>query len=687
LYTTITQVRPAYTGIFEAEYGEEEVLAMKLREQATEVVRHNLKKITGRTAAPKRDGKLHEPSVITTEPRTDVPAELAARKPWVRFYQHNVPLDIEVANETLPQMFRTTVRQHGEKDALVFFGHKISYRELDDASEAFAAGLAAQGVKKGDRVALLLPNCPHFVIAYYGAQKIGAIIVPCNPTYTEKELVTQLNDSKPSAFVTLSVLFKLARTVQQKVGISHLIVGNIKDYFPPALKLVFTVAKEKKEGHRVELEGAGVHSWSEFLAKYASHKAPTVEISPDDIALYQYTGGTTGVPKGAMLSHRNLTTNTRQGAAWMGADQKGVDVTLCAVPFFHVYGMTVAMNLSVYVAGSMVLMPRFVPGDVLKAIDRYRPTLFPGVPAMYIALLNHPDVSKYDLSSIEACMSGAAPLPVEVQEKFEKLTGAKLIEGFGMTELSPISMGNPLYGRRKEGSIGLPMPGVDAKIVDLETGDTDLPVGEVGELVVSGPMVMQGYYNRPEETAKTIRDGWLYTGDIAKMDDDGYFFIVDRKKDMILSNGFNVYPRDVEEVLYQHPAVQEAVVAGVPNERGDDTVKAFIVLKEGATATPEEIIKFCRESLTAYKAPRSVEFRESLPKTLIGKHLRRVLVEEEKAKLAAKKSGVSAATTEQPSTETKPASAATPSSPVDKVKHTAQGLLHKAQKLMPFGSK
>jgi long-chain acyl-CoA synthetase len=573
---------------------------------------------------------------ISEEPRTDLSPELLAEKPWLRFYPPNIPLDIKPTEDTLPGLLRESARRYPGQTAIIYFGRKFSYKELDEAADHFALGLLAKGLKPGDRVALLLPNCPQFVIAYYGALRAGAIVVPCNPLYVERELEHQLRDAGAKILVTLTLFYKLAKAVQPKVGLEQIIIGNIKDYFPPALRLLFTVAKEKKAGHRVKLDGPEFLSWRDFMAAPSQNPAAYLpEVKADDVALYQYTGGTTGVPKAAVLTHRNLAVNARMCWAWLGDRPRTGAITLSVIPFFHVYGMTGALNLTVYSAGTLVLLPSFVPKDVLKAIHRYHPTLFPGVPAMYIALINHPDVGKYDLNSIEACISGAAPLPLEVATRFEKLTGAKLIEGFGLTEASPVTHGNPVYGQRKEGSIGLPFPGVRAKIVDLETGGKDLPVGEVGELVVAGPMVMQGYYNRPEETANTIRQGWLYTGDIARMDSDGYFYIVDRKKDMILSNGFNVYPRDVEEVLYQHPAVREAVVIGAPNSRGDDTVKAFVILKEGQTATADEIIAFCRERLTRYKAPRLVEFRDELPKTLIGKHLRRVLVKEEQDKLEA----------------------------------------------------
>ncbi|HEX2914188.1 MAG TPA: long-chain fatty acid--CoA ligase [Chloroflexia bacterium] len=619
---------------------------MRAIEQARSVTRlsrvkldeldRSLKSFRENRVDPYRHGRIHN-IPISEEPRTDVSSELLAEKPWLRFYSPNVPLEPEINDDTLPDLLVKSVRQFPDHVALTFFGNRLTYRELDTAVCQFANGLWELGIRPGERVALLLPNCPQFVIAYYGALRIGAIVIPCNPLYTGRELEQQIRDSGASVLVTLTFSFKVAKTVCETLGLKHLIVGNIKDYFPPALQLAFTVAKEKKEGHRAEVSGNGVYKWSEFLAAQAyKDKVPQVEVKADDVALLQYTGGTTGIPKGAMLTHRNLVTNARMCWDWIGGGDMGRDITLAAIPFFHVYGMTTALNLSVMVGGDLVMVPRFTPLDVLKAIQRYRPTLFPGVPAMYIALLNHPQVTKFDLSSVEACLSGAAPLPMEVAHRFEKLTGAKLIEGYGMTESSPVSHANPVFGRRKEGSIGLPFPGIRAKIVDLDTGETDLPPGEVGELVLSGPTIMQGYYNRPGETVNALRAGWLYTGDIARMDEEGYFYIVDRKKDMILSNGFNVYPRDVEEILYQHPAVREAVVIGAPNERGDDTVKAFIVLQEEQRATAEEIIAFCRERLARYKAPRAVEFRTELPKSMIGKHLRRVLVEEERNRLAAK---------------------------------------------------
>jgi long-chain acyl-CoA synthetase len=407
------------------------------------------------------------------------------------------------------------------------------------------------------------------------------------------------------------------------------IVTNIKEYLPPMRKILFTLVKEKREGHRVALGRESPTHWlQEILAAQPATSPVGVRVDPDAIALLQYTGGTTGTPKGAMLTHAGIVANTLQIRAWLSDFQEGAETMVLVLPLFHVFGMGACMSLMVQGAGTMVLLPQFKTRDVLQAISRYRATLFPGVPSMYVALNNAPDLSRFDLTSLRHCFSGAAPLPREVQETFEARTGGRVVEGYGMTEVNACII-TPLRGLRKPGSIGVPVPDVEARIVDLESGTRSLPPGQVGELVVRGPQQLRGYWNRPEDTADILRAGWVYTGDIARMDADGYFSIVDRKKEMILSGGFNVYPRDVEEALYMHPQVREAAVIGVPDAFLGEAVKAFVVPRAGTSPTPEEIIVFCREHLTGYKVPRSVELRESLPKTLIGKVLRRALLEEE----------------------------------------------------------
>ncbi len=567
----------------------------------------------------------------------------ALERPWFRFYDEGVPRTIEVPPILLHNFVESAARQFPNKTAIkmvlrylpfgICINGSLTYAQLWNQINRFAAALSKLGVRKGDRVAVMLPNMPQYVVAFFGALRAGAIVVNTNPTYTARELEHQLKDSGAETIIMLSSLYERLQTVRDNVPIRNVIIADVHEYVGGIFKNM--VARTlRKEGLLVDVaEGDGVYHWQTVMGMGTT--APDVEVDPEDVALFQYTGGTTGVPKAAMLTHRNLVANTIQVGAWLPTAARGQPVVMGALPFFHVYGMTVALLYGMYVAGTVVILPNPRPIDnVMKAIHHERCTLFPGVPTMYIAIVNHPEVSKYDLRSVEACISGAAPLPVEVQQKFEAITGGRLVEGYGLTEASPVTHANPIYGKRKPGSIGLPFPSTDARIVDLNTGEP-LPVGEVGELCIKGPQVMKGYWNRPDETAITIdEEGWLHTGDIAKMDEEGYFYIVDRKKDIIIASGYNIIPREVEEVLYKHPKVLEAVVAGVPDPYRGETVKAYIVLKEGEQATADEIIAFCREHLAPYKVPRLVEFRSELPKSQVGKFLRRVLVEEEKKKLA-----------------------------------------------------
>jgi len=556
-------------------------------------------------------------------------------KIWLQHYDEGVPHTIDYPEVSLPDLLTQTASRFPDRPALIYFDRKITYAQLDRLVSQFAATLQGLGVKKGDRVMLLLPNVPQFVIGFYGAQRAGAITVPTNPQYVPRELEHQANDSGAETIVTLSLFYSRVQDIRPHTKLKHVIVTNLKEYFPPHIKLLFTLLKEKKSGHRVDISGQPNTYWFQNLIKaHSPADFRPVDISPDDVANLGYTGGTTGVPKGAMLTHRNLVCNTLQTASWVPNTHPGEEAIMGTLPFFHSYGMTTVMNFGVYVGAAMILIPD--PRDlemVLKNINKHHPTLFPGVPTMYVAINNYPDIARYDVSSIRACLSGAAPLPPEVQEQFESLTGGKLVEGYGLTESSPVTHANPLFGRRKVGTIGVPVPDTDARIVDLETGES-LPPGETGEIALKGPQVMKGYWQRPDETAEVLREGWLYTGDIARMDEDGFFRIVDRKKDMIIASGYNVYPREVEDVLYEHSKILEAAVAGVPHPYRGETVKAFVVLKPGQSATEEEIIEFCRGRLAPYKAPKEVEFRDQLPKTMVGKVLRRVLVEEEKARIA-----------------------------------------------------
>lgn len=452
-----------------------------------------------------------------------------------------------------------------------------------------------------------------------------------NPLYIERELIYQLNDSSCKTILCLDLLYPKVKNVKDKTELKNIIVTSIKDYLPFPLNLLYPI-KQRKEGHVVKIEKEpGLCFFKELLNKY-SPSPPDVETSQEEVALLQYTGGTTGISKGCMLTHKNLIANTLQCGSWFVESVEGKEIMLSALPFFHVFGMTVVMLYSVQSGFNMVLVPKFDTESVLKLVKKYRPTIFPGVPTMYSAINHYPNVEEYDLSSIKYCISGAAPLPVEVCKRFEELTGAKLVEGYGLTETSPVTHCNPFEGLRKIGSIGLPFPDTDCKIMDLEKGEKKIPIGEIGELAIFGPQVMKGYLNKPDETRAVLRDGWCYTGDIAKRDEDGYFYIVDRKKDMIISGGFNIYPREVEEVLYEHPKVREAAVVGIPDPKYGESVKAFISIEEGEKTTEEEIIQFCKKNLAKYKIPKSVEFRKEMPKTLVGKVLRRVLVEEELSK-------------------------------------------------------
>jgi long-chain acyl-CoA synthetase len=474
----------------------------------------------------------------------------------------------------------------------------------------------------------MLPNTPQMVIAYYGALRLGAVAVPTNPLYHEHELEVQLKDSGAETLVAVDLFHPVISPVLPRTSVRHLILCGIKDFLPFPLNVLYPL-KARIDKQWVSVQR--VPPVYDFMDLIRDEPAAAVDaaVSPDDTALLQYTGGTTGVPKGAVLTHRNLVVNAVQSRAWLTLRNEGEAVILGVIPFFHVYGMTTAMNLGILIGAELLLLPKFHTKEVIQFIQKFKAEIFPGIQAMYLAIGNYPKIRKYDLTSLKVAISGAGPLMHEVQERFEHLTKARIIEGYGLSEASPVTHANPIFGKRKIGSIGLPWPDTESRIVDIETGEETLPVGEAGELVIRGPQVMKEYWNRPEETAYALRGGWLHTGDIATMDEDGYFFIVDRIKDMIKTVGENVYPREVEEMLFTHPKVKEAVVVGIPQEFLGEEIKAYIVLKEGETATAEEIIQFCRQQLSKFKVPKEVEFRDQLPKTLVGKVLRRVLRDEE----------------------------------------------------------
>jgi long-chain acyl-CoA synthetase len=548
-------------------------------------------------------------------------------RPWYKFYEPTVPHGLEIPTHPIYTFLDDAVRRFPDVTALIQVGPKfdrrISYRQLGDLTDRFAGSLVRQGLRPGDRVAVMLPNQPQFIVAAFGIWKAGGVLVQTNPLYKGRDLAFNLKDSGARFLVGLSRLYKEVREVKAHTDLEAIIVTNLHDFFPLKWRLLYGLARAKKEGDVMPSDG-GVIPFAKML------KGPRLEqrrvVSQSDPAVLQYTGGTTGIPKAAVLTHRNLVANCLQCRSWLSDLKDGAEVILSVAPFFHVYGLTVCLNLSVAIAGTnvMLLMRLFDAKTVAEAVPKYKPTVFPGVPAMYLAINQLRDVEKYDMKSIRACVSGSAALPLEVQRRFEELTGGRLVEGFGMSESSPLSHANPIYGHRKTGSIGIPVTSTDAKIVDIETGTRDLKVGEVGELVVSGPQVMKGYWNNPDETAKTLRNGWLYTGDIARMDEDGFFYIEDRKKDMVNIGGFKVFPREIEEVLYEHPKVKEVVVAGCQHRVRGEILVAHIVPKNGGDTRElkREIRKFAEQRLSTYKVPRRIEIVTEIPKTFIGKALR-----------------------------------------------------------------
>ncbi|CAG7629006.1 Long-chain-fatty-acid--CoA ligase [Paenibacillus solanacearum] len=549
-------------------------------------------------------------------------------KPWLQHYPDEVPPTYDYPKHHLPHFLTETAAAYPNRIALDFMGKQLTYRTLLDSALRFARAMAHLGIRKGDRVAIMLPNCPQTAIAYFGTLLAGGIVVMTNPMYTPRELEHQLKDAGAKAIVTLDLLYERVTKAIAPSGVRQVIVTSIKDYLPFPKNWLYPL-KAKQDGLKRDVDyGGGVYSFAKLLKRFPPSPSPVAIDAEQDLALIQYTGGTTGLAKGVMLTHYNLVANAIQSRLWSYRSEQGKEVYLSALPFFHVFGLTVLLNQAVYLAGTLVLLPRFEIQPLLETIRRTRPTVFPGAPTMYISMIHHPEAPGYDLSSLEVCISGAASLPLDVQERFETMTGARLIEGYGLTEASPVTHANNIWAKRKIGSIGIPFPDTEAKIVHPDTGE-DIPAGEIGELIVRGPQVMRGYWNRPEETARTLKDGWLYTGDMARMDEDGFFYILDRRKDLIIAGGYNIYPREVEEVLFEHPDVEEAVVAGVKDPYRGETVKAYIVLKKDSEADSEVLGAWCRERLAAYKVPRIYEFRNSLPKSLVGKVLRRKLLEEE----------------------------------------------------------
>jgi len=572
------------------------------------------------------------------------------QRPWHRFYAQDVPPDIAVPDVPLHAFLRASAARHPHRAAVILSGPNfhaaVSYRALDQASDRFAGALRALGLGHGDRLAISLPNLPQYVVALYGAFKAGITVVQINPLYRGDDLAFLLRDSQAKALVTLTRLYPHVAAARRETALEHVILTKVADYFPPLWRALYRVLRERREGDAMprgdvpSRGGAGLVPWGRMMR---GRRPPDADgAGPDDLAVLQYTGGTTGRPRGAMLTHRNLAVNAAQGLAWFRDLREGAEVFLVVVPLFHVYGLLV-LNAGVRLAAThlMVLMRMFEPRVVAEQVPRWRPTVFPGVPAMYAAINQLKDIARHDLHSIRYCLSGAAGLPAEVARRFDELTGGRLVEGYGLTEAAPLVAANPIWpgGVEKPGSIGIPMPGTDVRIVDLETGARDLPPGEAGELVVRGPQVMRGFWNAPDDTATALRGGWLFTGDVARADADGFLFIEDRKKDMIQVGGLKVYPREIEDLLLEHPLVREAAVVGTPHPVRGETIIAYVTLaapsaggaREGAggdsVAARRQIRDWLRERLPSYKLPRRIEIVDTIPKTLIGKPLRRVLRE------------------------------------------------------------
>lgn len=552
------------------------------------------------------------------------------------YYPDDVPRQIKIPNHPLQRLLEDAAYMHPGATATTFFGATLSYLELDREANRFAHGLITMGIEPGDRVAIHLPNCPQFLICLFGTLKAGAVATLASPLHEKRELSHQLTDSGARVLVTLSRkdILRKATTASKGTPVEIILVTSIKDYFSPAMRLLFTLFKEKKEDHRAQLDPEAGQLWLRAMMKGEPNETPGIHIDPEATALLQYTGGTTGLPKAAMLTHRNLVANAAQCHTWLNYLAESEERVLMVLPLFHVYALTSCM-FSISYSANIIMLPRFDLAEVLKSIDRERPTIFPGIPAMYAAI-NHSlkrdqggGKQKIDLTSIHTCVSGADKLPVDVQREFEELSGGRVVEGYGLTEASPVTHVNPIRGMRKEGSIGLPVPNTEVRIVDLKTGE-DVVEGEVGEMLVRGPQVMKGYWGHASESEDAFSgDGWLKTGDMARVDEDGFYYVADRKKDLIITGGLNVYPREIEDVLSQFYKIKEVAVKGIPHKLKGEIVKAYVVLRENEQATASEIRKFAQEKLAGYKVPSKIEFRSELPRNILRKVLKRELGDED----------------------------------------------------------
>lgn len=566
-------------------------------------------------------------------------------RPWFAHYDAFVPRATEIWNKPLYAMLDEAADAYPHRNALIFQNTRITYKNLRERAELFAGALKRIGVEPGQRVAIMLPNLPQTMIAFWGVMKAGAVVVMTNPLYMEKEILANMQDSGAEHMVLLDLLWPRVAALRDRLPLRNFIVTGAADALSFPLNWLYRLKEARHARDPIPYDGKHVFAWKSFCKGAQRHCAPVADPLGDP-AMLQYTGGTTGLPKGVILTHANLGTNCRQVLDIINISAETHHTFISLLPFFHVYGLTTGLIIPMALASTTLPLPRYVPQDVLRLIARHKPTVFPGAPSVYISLLQQKNLAEFDLKSIQICVSGSAPLPREVFRRFQEATGSSILEGYGLTEASPITHCNPL-GRQgqKANSIGMPLPGTDARIVDMEGGSLTLPPGKMGELIVQGPQIMSGYWRRPDETASALRNGWLYTGDLATMDEDGYFYIVDRKKDMVIVGGYNVYPREVDEALLEHPKVEEAVSVGITDHIRGEVLKAYVVPRSGEELTKAEIIAWCRQKLASYKVPRLVEFRRELPRTIVGKVLRRALREEEERKIARrrKRSGQPAA--------------------------------------------
>ncbi len=558
-------------------------------------------------------------------------------RPWLASYAEGMPHAIECDDRPLFDFLDKAAWRFPQRKAIIFQNRSWTYGELKAQAETFAAALRLLGLNPGDRAAVMLPNLPQTVIAFWGVLKAGGVAVMINPLYMEKEIIHHMEDSGAKILITLDLLWPKIKALRDKLAVRHYVVTGIDDGLAFPYNWLYRMKAQRGEhAVRIDFEAEKLLAWKNLL-KGKERFSLNRDDSPDNLALLQYTGGTTGLPKGVMLSHRNLNANARQVLAILQQEESTRHTFLGIMPFFHVYGLTTTLICPAALCAAVLPLPRYVPRDVLMTIKKHKPTIFPGAPSVYISLMQQKDLASFDMSSIDLCVSGSAPLPVEHFKRFQDITGARIVEGYGLTEAAPITHANPVFSdRQKAGSIGLPVPGTDARIVDMDGGSLELPPGKVGELIVRGPQVMSGYWKMPDETASALRNGWLYTGDIAMMDEEGYFYIVDRKKDMIIVAGYNVYPREIDEVLLEHPRIMDAVAVGISDASRGECLKAYVVLKPGEEMTEAEVVAWCRSKLAGYKVPRRVEFRDELPKTIVGKVLRRILRAEEEKVLAQK---------------------------------------------------